>query len=495
MSSAPTPESSPTFDLRHTSATDTIRLLALFLSHASHANDALPRKPALTRFHARTIPSIDILGYLSRILKYAPCGPECFLAVLIYFERMCGNPDGSLLTPVDPVVDSAVPAHVGAASAATPATASDAVVDGSATAPASVSASGSTLASASASGSGSAAQETVDATQQHMRRQSSAAELISADSPLPPGKRLHIVINSYNVHRLLIAGSMIAVKFLSDVFYTNSHMAKVGGLPVQELNRLEIEFLLFNDFNLNVTTDELQASGDKLLAFALEHGAPLPVPYVAPPVAAPEPAAETEAAAASGQDHMVEAVAAPQPPAPTDPGAAGSETASHAANHSGPGAGSSPGSGTPPSHSHDAAHRHRIPSTSATPSVDAGAGADGDVVMSQALPSQPLAAALSLCSHAHACADRQRIPVWPHKPRRTPAAQRAARPQHGHTAGYGPGCGLASASALGRMAAAVAPMDGCRLLCRRAAWPRSPTFPPAAIGQETHARVDHRLCV
>jgi hypothetical protein len=35
------------------------------------------------------------------------------------------------------------------------------------------------------------------------------------------------VIDSYNIHRLVIAGVTVASKFFSDVFYTNSRYAKV----------------------------------------------------------------------------------------------------------------------------------------------------------------------------------------------------------------------------------------------------------------------------
>ncbi|KAG6821892.1 hypothetical protein H0H93_006888, partial [Arthromyces matolae] len=38
-----------------------------------------------------------------------------------------------------------------------------------------------------------------------------------------PGR---LVIDSYNVHRLVIAGVTVASKFFSDVFYTNSRYAK-----------------------------------------------------------------------------------------------------------------------------------------------------------------------------------------------------------------------------------------------------------------------------
>ncbi|KAJ7797416.1 cyclin-domain-containing protein, partial [Mycena olivaceomarginata] len=58
------------------------------------------------------------------------------------------------------------------------------------------------------------------------------------------------VIDSYNVHRLVIAGVTTASKFLSDICYPNSRWAKVGGLSQAELNELELQFVLLNDFRL-----------------------------------------------------------------------------------------------------------------------------------------------------------------------------------------------------------------------------------------------------
>ncbi|WVR03999.1 hypothetical protein IAU60_000998 [Kwoniella sp. DSM 27419] len=80
-------------------------------------------------------------------------------------------------------------------------------------------------------------------------------------------------IDSYNVHRLVIAGVTVASKFFSDVFYTNSRYAKVGGLPSTELNSLELQFLLINDFRLRISLDEMQKYGDRLLAYAAEEEA------------------------------------------------------------------------------------------------------------------------------------------------------------------------------------------------------------------------------
>jgi hypothetical protein len=42
---------------------------------------------------------------------------------------------------------------------------------------------------------------------------------------------------------------------------------KVGGLPLAELNHLELQFLLLNDFRLSVPVEELEAYGTMLVEF------------------------------------------------------------------------------------------------------------------------------------------------------------------------------------------------------------------------------------
>ena len=74
-------------------------------------------------------------------------------------------------------------------------------------------------------------------------------------------------VDSYNIHRLVIAAIVVASKFCSDVFYTNARYAKVGGLPLPELNHLEFQFLLMNDFRLLIPLPDLQRYADQLLLF------------------------------------------------------------------------------------------------------------------------------------------------------------------------------------------------------------------------------------
>ncbi|OBZ82419.1 PHO85 cyclin-7 [Choanephora cucurbitarum] len=97
-------------------------------------------------------------------------------------------------------------------------------------------------------------------------------------------------INSYNIHRLLITSVVVASKFTSDIFYANTRYAKVGGLPLLELNQLELEFLFLIDFQLHVQLEDLQAYANQLLTHALstpislhsptklKHQSPLPPP-------------------------------------------------------------------------------------------------------------------------------------------------------------------------------------------------------------------------
>lgn len=53
-----------------------------------------------------------------------------------------------------------------------------------------------------------------------------------------------LVINSFNMNRLLITAVMISAKLLEDQYYSNQYYSSVGGIPsVQEMNTLEIQML------------------------------------------------------------------------------------------------------------------------------------------------------------------------------------------------------------------------------------------------------------
>ena len=66
-------------------------------------------------------------------------------------------------------------------------------------------------------------------------------------------KHQNFVICRLNIHRVVMTSLTLAAKFFDDAFYNNAYYAKIGGIPVRELNSLEIEFLFLINFTLHVT--------------------------------------------------------------------------------------------------------------------------------------------------------------------------------------------------------------------------------------------------
>ncbi|KAG5368675.1 PHO85 cyclin-6 [Yarrowia sp. C11] len=164
-------------------------------------------------FHGRNIPAISLHSYLLRILKYCPTTNEVFLSLLVYFDRIAKRANAGEFTG----------AHAAA---------------------------------------------------QNDGTSSTASSLLAKQVPPPsdiPATQL-FVMDSYNIHRLIIAGITVSSKFFSDVFYKNSRYAKVGGLPVEELNHLELQFLLLTDFHLMIPLEVLQRYGNLLLRFWKREG-------------------------------------------------------------------------------------------------------------------------------------------------------------------------------------------------------------------------------
>lgn len=71
-------------------------------------------------------------------------------------------------------------------------------------------------------------------------------------------QRNNFVINSLNVHRILITSVMLAAKFFDDHYYNNTYYAKIGGVPRNEMNMLELEFLFLVNFTLYLDPNEYQ---------------------------------------------------------------------------------------------------------------------------------------------------------------------------------------------------------------------------------------------
>ena len=64
-----------------------------------------------------------------------------------------------------------------------------------------------------------------------------------------------IILNPYNIHRIILGCLLLAIKYNEDVFFTNEHYAKVGGISLEELNNLEHFSFQLLDYNLYVSED------------------------------------------------------------------------------------------------------------------------------------------------------------------------------------------------------------------------------------------------
>lgn len=235
-------------------------------------------------FHGKNVPSITIASYLSRIHKYCPTTYEVFLSLLVYFDRMTEMVNSGALSsfPGDEDQDNqGQPDRSIAGSQRSSTTA----VNSSPTATAVDSP---PIATA---GSSSPRMPTIVSPEGSDMSSSPGDREMRPSPSMPPtlgdaeayNLSHYFVVDSFNIHRLVIAGVTCASKFFSDVFYTNSRYAKVntsaaevqryanliqvGGLPLNELNHLELQFLLLNDFRLSVPIEELDAYGTMLVEF------------------------------------------------------------------------------------------------------------------------------------------------------------------------------------------------------------------------------------
>ncbi|PHJ15757.1 cyclin2 related protein [Cystoisospora suis] len=73
-------------------------------------------------------------------------------------------------------------------------------------------------------------------------------------------------VSILNIHRLLITSVMLAAKFFDDVYYSNKHYARVGGVRTREINLLETQFLTLINYHLFVSPQEYDQYRRNVLA-------------------------------------------------------------------------------------------------------------------------------------------------------------------------------------------------------------------------------------
>ncbi|KAK8228165.1 cyclin-domain-containing protein [Phyllosticta capitalensis] len=214
-------------------------------------------------FHGKNVPTISILSYLTRIHKYCPTTYEVFLSLLVYFDRMTERVNSGLIQSMRQANQQSLERSGGSSDASRKSSVSGANLGTSSPSrPDQVQA-----ATPPPSGSLGKPPRPGDSTMKEDQPPSPPQHI---DPPLecdPYSLSQFFVVDSFNIHRLVIAGVTCASKFFSDIFYTNSRYAKVGGLPLVELNHLELQFLLLNDFRLAVPLEEMEAYGTMLVEF------------------------------------------------------------------------------------------------------------------------------------------------------------------------------------------------------------------------------------
>lgn len=224
---------------------DIIEMVAGLLTKITTTNDQqhehLHRQPAhldgsahldaqtssVLAFHGKNVPSITILSYLSRINKYCPTSYEVFLSLLVYFDRMTervnAGPMQSLRQANRQTVDSS---HSSSSSAGSSSDSlgSDRMEGVTATTP-----QGTQQATPPLSGHLERKDLRGVPGTPHSKPHSQSPSIPPEPSSMEGYNLSHFfVVDSFNIHRLVIAGVTCASKFFSDIFYTNSRYAKVS---------------------------------------------------------------------------------------------------------------------------------------------------------------------------------------------------------------------------------------------------------------------------
>lgn len=228
---------SPQYEISEMPVADIIEMVAGLLTKITATNDRqheylhrhIPPQDSNTNlgqqsssvlaFHGKNVPSISILSYLSRIHKYCPTTYEVFLSLLVYFDRMTERVNAG-------PIQSLRQANQQSLERQDVIRAANRHDSGTSTPPAE-------------SQRAEVSVTTHAATPPPSGSLGKPAEAPNSQTQPPPSP-LHpplehgtsalahfFVVDSFNIHRLVIAGVTCASKFFSDIFYTNSRYAKV----------------------------------------------------------------------------------------------------------------------------------------------------------------------------------------------------------------------------------------------------------------------------
>jgi len=198
----------PVYDIVNCPTSQTLLLVSSLINTILSVNDRLAC-PKITLFHSRAIPNISIEAYLTRILQYAPFQNEVLLIILLYFDRIGGG-----CKPTQVLTNTIPKALLRRASMTAEDVAPKTKVEDN--------------------NNGFKDEKKVNpeipeicsAMEEYDEDEEPIPdEIYTSSSESPVGSKL--IINSFNIHRLLITSILVASKFSSDVFYPNVRYARV----------------------------------------------------------------------------------------------------------------------------------------------------------------------------------------------------------------------------------------------------------------------------
>ena len=209
-------------------------------SNPSSGGHMSPLSSSVLAFHGKNVPAITILSYLTRIHKYCPTTYEVFLSLLVYFDRMTERVNDMVVKSEEERRRRRLEEQQQARQARQEREEREKQA----------AARGASYEKGTADDPDVPMRDTPGDDDDNKAHDSDETDSDladdddeeMADEPKPATgfsslreqeeeeeeeQATYFVVDSFNIHRLIIAGVTCASKFFSDVFYTNSRYAKV----------------------------------------------------------------------------------------------------------------------------------------------------------------------------------------------------------------------------------------------------------------------------
>ena len=71
-------------------------------------------------------------------------------------------------------------------------------------------------------------------------------------------KKSGLILNYFNIHRILFGAILICIKYNEDTYYDNKFYSEIAGVKIKELKLIEYAILELNDFNVFINVKEYE---------------------------------------------------------------------------------------------------------------------------------------------------------------------------------------------------------------------------------------------